>query len=632
MKRILFPSILALCLFVSLPSVRAEEPKVSVETDKDQVVLGDAIRLTITVQGMMPNTPPELPEIPNFEVRYLGSRTESFSSVTVVIQGKTMEKHESGGGTQFEYALTPKRIGTFTIPRFSFTVDGKTYQASEPYVITVTDIPETEEDIFLKTTLDRDTVYLGESVLLTFEWYFDKDIQDYSLTIPWYGALKGFLVEDPKPDPSKQYAQIIINDKDKITAEKKGAVYQGNRYTVLRFQKILTPISPGTYTLEPAFLRAEVVKGYEEPRAKRVPFFRYYSDFEDLFGFGKKAVTEQVMHRSKPLALTVQPLPEENKPPTFTGAVGNFDFQVNVAPQSVKKGESVTVTLKVVGSGNFNEVQLPDFPELSAFKGYTPEIKTDTSQSDGMVVGEKTFTKVLVSRREGKYEIPPLAFSFFDTHEGHYKTIARGPFPVDVQTGSAPEETAQIGAASPEGGQRGKEIKVIAHDIRYIKTDLGTLGHSPRPLYQAPLFWFLGFLPLPFATAVSFFIQKRRLRFQTDVAYARRTQAFKNAERILANCTQHLKEGNTTAFYSDLSKVLTRFLADKLNRPPGTLPQELIELLKAKPVARDVLDELKKFFDRIDLVKYSHASEGTQEMNQIWENAKKLLGQLEKVV
>lgn len=626
--------IFTLLFFLSfIPLAASEEAKVSVEIDKNEVVLGDAVHLIITVEGMTPNAPPELPEIPDFTVRYLGSRTESFSSVTVVIQGKKAEEQRSGGGTQYEYALVPKAVGTYPLPRFTFILDGKSYTTSDTYTIRVVDIPETEEDIFLRISVDKEAFFLGESVLLTFEWYFDKDIQDYSLTIPWFGALKEFLVEDPEQDPNKQYAQLIINDKDKITVEKKSVLYQEKRYTVLRFQKILTPISAGRYALDPSFLRAEIVKGYvKHERRSVIPFFRYYSDLEDLFGLGKRAVTQQLFTKSRPVTLTVKPLPEENRPPTFTGAVGSFDFQVNVAPQSVKKGDSVTVTMKVVGTGNFNEVQLPEFPELSAFKGYTPEIKTDTSQADGMVIGEKTFAKVLVSRREGKYEIPPLSFSFFDPTDGQYKTIARGPFPIEIQPGASEEETPQIGAGTPAPVRRGKEIKIITHDIRYIKTDLGTLKRPVTPLYKIPLFWFFGFVPLPLAAAVSFVIQKRRLRFRTDTAYARRAQAFKNAEEMLTACTHHLREGNAGEFYSDLSKSISRFLADKLNCPIGTLPQELIERVKGKSIKEALVADLERFFDQMDLVRYSKASGDIQQRNEMLESAKTLLSRLEKVI
>ncbi|MBI4436031.1 MAG: protein BatD [Candidatus Omnitrophica bacterium] len=631
MKRSLYFILMGVFCFGILAAL-ADEPSLSVSIDKERVVIGDAVRLTLSLQGATSSHAPELPPIPDFEVQYVGASMQSFTSMTVIIQGKKVEEKRSGGGVDFEYALTPKRVGTLTIPRFSFMLDEKRYSTSEPFVIQVSDFTETQQDVFLKVSVDKETLYLGESALLTFEWYFDKDIQDYSLKIPWYGSLKDFLVEDPKQDPQAQHAQIIINDKEKMTAEKKNVIYQGKRYTVLSFQKILTPIAQGTYTLDPAFLKALVVKGYESSRMEHVPFFRYYSDFDQFFNRGRRAVTDTALSRSKPVAIAVRPLPETNKPVTFTGAVGSFDFQVTLSPEKVQRGEPVTVTMKVIGSGNFNEVQLPDFPEPSAFKGYTPEIKTDTSNADGLVIGEKTFTKVLVGRREGKYEIPSLSFAYFDPTKEKYETLTRGPFPIEVLPGTGQEEPVRLASPPPVAVHRGKEIKVLTQDIRYIKTDLGKLEGGRPPLYQSSLFWYLGFGPLPLFTSLSFLIQRRRKRFQEDIAFARRTHAFKKAQKELTESRRYLSGGNADAFYATLSKALLDFLADKLNRPLGGIPFEAADLLKERKVDEVLLSDLRHSLERLDLAKFSAVRGDLDEMQKLFGNVEKLIFQFEKVI
>ena len=610
----------------------SQDPQVSVQIDKDEVVLGDRVQLTVTVEGASRATPPELPEIPNFNVRYLGSRSESFRSVSVIVQGKRVEEKRSGGGIHYEYALTPKKVGMLEIPPFSFMVDGERYHTSKPYVIQVTDAPAAREDISMRVTVDKETVYLGESVLLTFELFFDKNIQDYSLNIPWYGALKDFLVQDPEHDSNKQYARLIVNDKEKISAEKKIVTLRGKRYTVLTFQKILTPISDGVYSLDPAFLRAEVVEGYQTPRKRRFLFKSYFDwMFEDDF-FGRRAVTETVVARSEPLLLTVKALPEKNRPSTFTGAVGSFDFQVSAKPSTVQRGEPVTVTLKVIGSGNFNEIQLPKFPELSAFKAYAPEIRTETSLVEGMAIGEKIFERVLVGRREGTYEIPPLVFTFFDPEAGNYQTITRGPFTIQVTPGAAQEAPLPTYTLERKPGQRGKEIRVITQDIRYIKTELGALRHSERPLHEMPFFWWLGFVPLPLITAGSFLIQRRRLKFRRDIGYARRVHAFKKAQKEFTACTRCVKEAKTDEFYACVSKTLTHFLGDKLNRSPAGITGEIVSVLQEKRLDPKLLQELKSCFDHLDFARYSHARGNPEEMWGILQQVQRLVNTLEKII
>ena len=340
--------------------VWAEAPEVSVSIDKNTVSLGDSVRLSLTVRGNASASPAQLPEIPDFDVTYLGSRQESFSSITIVIQGKKTEDRRSGGGTMFEYDLTPRKTGTLTIPQFNFTLGGQKYRTHQPYLIQVLEAPALSEDLFVKTSVKQSEVYLGERIVVTVEIYFDRDITDYELKIPWFRSLKDFLIEEAERDPNATYLPLMVNGQDQVVAGKREQMFRGRRYTVLTFQKILAPIAAGTYSLEPVSLKCEIVKGYEHSRARYVPFFRYF-DFEDMFGTGGRAVTESAFTRSESVVLSVKPLPKENQPPDFSGAVGQFDFKVTVAPQTVQAGEPVTVTAKVIGAGNFSEVNAPPF-------------------------------------------------------------------------------------------------------------------------------------------------------------------------------------------------------------------------------------------------------------------------------
>ncbi len=613
--------------------VFAASPEVSVSIDRETVTLGDSVRLSLTVRGNTPASPPTLPPIPNFDVHYVGVRRESFSSVTIVIQGKKVENRQSGGGTTFEYDLTPQRAGTLTLPQFVFTLGGQRYKTHQPYVIQVVEAaaPSESGDVFTKVSTKQNEVYLGERVLLTIEIFFDRDITDYELKVPWYRSIKDFLMEDLERNPNATYLPLVVNGQDQVIAEKTDQMLHGRRYTVLKFQKVLTPIAAGTYTLDPISLKCEIVKGYERSRTEYVPFFRYF-DFDSMFGTGRRAITENAFARSEPLTLGVKPLPKENQPPDFTGAVGQFDFKVTVDPQTVQTGEPVTVTAKVVGAGNFNEVELSPFPDLPAFKGYDPEVKVNTSKQGELVIGEKAFEKVLVGRLTGTHQIPALSFSFFDPQAGEYKTVTRGPFTVQVQPGIAQEEAAPTVPLKSEARPSRKEIQVVTQDIRYIKTDLGLIQKQGHPLYRMPLFWLLGFVPLPLLTGIGFALRKRQIRFQTDIGFARRTQALKKARQELETCARLFREGASDEFYVALSRALRQYLGDKLNRPAGGITVDIVEVLKERNLDRSLLEELRGCFERIDLAKFSAAKGNPQQMDELLKRLKQLVASLEKIL
>jgi len=624
-------------LWGAIPA-RGGDEVLSVDLDKEEALLGDSVGLTLTIQGNPSNAQrPLLPEIPDFETQYVGTSMESYSSFTMIIQGKKMEEKKSGGGIQFHYALTPKKTGVLVIPQFSFTFDGKNYETPRAYTIRVAETLENEnrEDIFLKTTVDKNNLYLGESALFTFEWYFRKNIQDYSLTIPWLGSLKDFLVEDVKPEQGKQTVDIRVNGKDRVTATKKSALYNGKRYTVLTFQKIMTPISAGDYTLEGSFLKAVLLGGFEElPQGNHSRFFNEYFDFDwdEFFAGKRRAVPESAFSRAEPIPITAKPLPQNGRPANFSGAVGSFDFQVDVNPKSVQRGEPVTLTGKVVGSGNFNELQFPEFPEIPDFKGYAPETKTDTSIADGLVIGKKSFEKVLVGRREGTFGIPPITFSYFDPTVGEYKTIARGPFQVEVKPGAAPEEPVSPTAVSNPEERHGKEIKVITQDIRYIKTEIGAWSHPEVPFYQKKFFWIFGFLPLPFLSAIFFLIEKQRRRFRTDLDYARRVQASKKAREGLEQCERTLEGGDGGAFYAAASRSLTGFLADKLGLSPSSVTSGLDDAFKERKIDEKLLADLRSTLERLEIAKFSGSRSDLVERKEMYGRVKALVNQLEKLL
>jgi hypothetical protein len=57
--------------------------------------------------------------------------------------------------------------------------------------------------------------------------------------------------------------------------------------------------------------------------------------------------------------INVRALPESGKPVDFSGAVGQFDFKVNPSKTTLKNGESLDLTLSVIGKGNLKLFSLP---------------------------------------------------------------------------------------------------------------------------------------------------------------------------------------------------------------------------------------------------------------------------------
>ncbi|MCM8776257.1 MAG: BatD family protein [Candidatus Omnitrophica bacterium] len=419
--------------------VYAAEPEVSMAIDKESILLGDSVILTITVRGGDFLEPPEIASTPDFDVRFRGARQESYSSFTMIVQGRTVEQKQTGGGYNFDYVLTPRRAGTLQVPPFPITINQRTYQ-TRPFTIQVYDRSEKSEDIFVEVFAAKHEVYLGEKVLVTVKWYFNKDVDSYLMNVPWLDGLKNFLITDPEPEENKRYYRFTVNGNTQVLATKEREFYKGQPYTVIAFQKLLTPLAVGTYTLDPIFLRADVVTGYQRQRSRSIFDDFFENSLDSFFGFGGSAITEPFSTRSDPLVITVREVPMAEKPDSFSGGVGVFDFRVSVKPLRLKVGEPITFTMQVVGAGNIEQVKMPAFPKLEDFKTYEPESRVNTAQKEGEIIGEKIFEMVLVPKKEGRFEIPPIRFTYFNPRQQGYQTIQRGPYSVVVEKGEVEEE------------------------------------------------------------------------------------------------------------------------------------------------------------------------------------------------
>lgn len=152
--------------------------------------------------------------------------------------------------------------------------------------------------------------------------------------------------------------------------------------------------------------------------------------------FGDPFVEKPVDVRAPVTNVVVLPLPEKDKPAGFSGAVGQFDFAVDVSPTDVSVGSLVTATMKIQGKGYIEDIVPPASSPGKDFKVYEPKKMSEKPNQ------EVVFQQILVPQSTNAATVPPFTFSFFDPREGRYKTIARGPFPLKYHAPRAADPTA----------------------------------------------------------------------------------------------------------------------------------------------------------------------------------------------
>ena len=565
------------CLLV--PIVHAQgEVSFTASVDKTTLSLDDQLTLTLTVEGQMHSVPePALPSLEGFQV-YSSGRSQQFS----LING------QFSASVTFNYILRPTRVGKHTIGSAEITLDGQIYRTQpievevlEGRVLTPTPLEQAPaagappqlagQDLFVEAVVDKDEAYIGEQVTYTFRFYQGVDLfgADLRYSKP---ETTGFWTEDLQPQ--NQYYQVVA----------------GRRYLVTEVKMGLFPTAVGAQTIGPASLRIE-------------GFFS-----------GQTLKTD-------PLAVQALPLPQEGRPADFSGAVGQYQVTAWLDKSEATVNEPVTLSFKASGTGNVQTVIEPLWPELESFRSYEAKSTTSTSIKDYRVQGEKTFEKLFIPREAGQYTIPPFRLTYFDPEAGAYRTTETEPLALTVKPG-APE-----GSPVAPGSQQ--QAVTLERDIRHIKAALPALRDQGQHLYQSGLFLSSWALP-PLLVIGAVLYQRQRQRLRQDVRYARLRRAHKMARKRLARAKQLMKGQDSKAFYGEVARAITGYLADKMNVPAAGLRlEEMARELERRGADQQTVDRLNRCWEECDLGRFAPVASIPDAMENLLAEAEEFIVSLE---
>ncbi|MEI9866181.1 MAG: BatD family protein [Limisphaerales bacterium] len=173
--------------------------------------------------------------------------------------------------------------------------------------------------------------------------------------------------------------------------------------------------------------------------------------------FFNQGEQRQVTLASEPVIVKSLPLPEENRPANFTGAVGDFTMIATAGPTNVTVGEPITVRVQISGRGALGAVTLPLQDAWQDFKTYPPTTKLDTTDQFGFQ-GTKTFEQIISPLNSDVHELPPLAFSFFNPNDGSIPPAHASRIPLTIHAAGA-RQCRQL-----------SEIKIPRQKINCLKT------------------------------------------------------------------------------------------------------------------------------------------------------------------
>lgn len=590
-------------MFFTLNSVSAQDITFEASVDKNRLSFEDVLVLSFVLSGsnIDMNAVLELPDMKDsFDILRGPSRSQNIS----IINGR------QSSSLTIQYVLSPKKTGTLEIGAATIVQNKKTY-GTTPISIEVLTVStpsqqgvqgpqnaqgnDTQPDVFLRAEVDKETAYLGEQITISYKLYTRLNISGYEIS--QQPSFTGFWLEELQVPAPPKLQMTNIN---------------GQQYGVALMKKVaLFPTSSGHMTIDPLVMTFAI----KTRSGRHDPF--------DMFGDSFFGRTEQLIRKTQPLSLTIQPLPEENRPGSFNGDVGAFTMSVEAEPKEVLQDEPVTLRIKIQGTGNIKTVKEPLITLPESFKRYDTQISEAPFTLQEPLQGEKVFETVIIPSSDGTFQVPPVLFSYFDPQRASYQTLRSQPLSLVVLPKVDQEEPMERRIATKE------EIKLIGKDIRFIKTDVNNLEEHGRYWHQSGLFQ--GSLLLPIVcVAAAWGYKRHRKKYACDTRYLRRKQANKLSKQRLKDARALLDHGDAKAFYAAISNALRQYLGDKLNVPSAAIVgYEAGKILREHGLNEEVVQRLIRCLDTCDYARFAPVGADRDEMQRTLQEVEVIIREIE---
>lgn len=505
----------------------------------------------------------------------------------------------------YVFYLEPTKTGTLSIGQAEVNIDGTVYKTS-PLQIEVTSAVEDPKDendqqlrdetegIHLVAEISKTSPYLNEGISIVYKLYVSPD-----------AAISNWRFADiPK------YSNFWSHDME-VKKDVKYGSYKGNkdyRYVELK-RTVLYPQKDGELVIEPLTLAISV----DVPTNRR-----------DFFGRRLYESVEKTI-ASNSQTLQVKPLPQENRPADFSGAVGEFNISATASKNELEMDEALDVQVKVSGRGNLKLFQPPKLKVPNAFEAYNPErnesIRTDAAGS----IGNISDTYTLVPNSAGEYKLDPISFSYFDPKSGSYKRVNTETLQISVTGGSGQNAIARNESDSGVQASYKQPISTGKHFLYIkLKTRLHSMDHSG--FFKSNLFWSLLFSPIVLLPIVILAGKKQQEKAQ-DLIGGKLRNADRLARRYLSEAKKTL--GDQNAYYEALERALYNFLKAKLNIPVSELTKTKIsESLLSKSVDQEIVNDFISLLEACEFARYTPSTE--LGMQQDYDKAARIIAEVDK--
>ena len=572
-----------LILFLTISSfVLSAQINFEATVSKSKLALNERLRIDFVMNQNGDNFSP--PEFENFQI--IGGPNQSIK--TSYING------ERKFSKTYSYFLKPLKKGKLKINQASIEIDGEIYKSLQIEVLITDSVKQpsdsitqyyNDDDIELRALISKGSPYLNEPITVVYKLYYKAPINISDAR------------ETETPKFKDFWSQTIKIPQLKVTRE----IYKGQNYNVVEWRKVvLYPQKIGELEISPLSLNLVL----DVPTDKR-----------DFFGNVIYDQTSQIISTGM-RRIIVKDLPQLGKPASFSGAVGNFEFDVILNKNSLRATESFQAELKVKGNGNLKLFDLPDILVPNSMELFEPEreelISTNLSGMSGSV--SKFFT--VIPRFQGNFPIEEVEFSYFDPDTEKYKVLKSPRLTIDVYDGPVISNT----------NNNNSNIITSNDSFRFIKLNGNLREVKNDRFFQSQFFYALA--TTPFILFLSFLLFTAYKRNKKESS----SELIRIEERKIHKMIDSAKEsiGDKILFYDKIEKAIIKSLIVKFSIRMEALNKEKIQQIgQEKGLTKDDVLLIIKLIENCEKAKYSRSSDSI--MNKDLESAKKVISSILKV-
>jgi len=574
--------------------VRDNKPiEVEARLSPERAYLGSTTDYRIVVAGTR-SADARTPAAPEgIEIRRAGTSVQT--APTLIINGR--RQYTGRDKVVLGFEITPTRAGEFEIPATTVTVDGQRY-STNPVTLVVLEPRETQ-DYPIRVIPSTRRAYVGEPVRVRVRALVPLDaVEQLEAARTRRGRSSMREIHAITGQLAPEHARLVEPSDQSWLRERGDGVYPISFLGQESLARVVEQPDEGA----PDAFAFEVERIIVPERPGALELGSIASVFTARDRDDPRGGATRFMARAEPVTIEIEPVPEQGRPPHFTGLVGTGRIEATAEPVEVAVGDPITLTVRIEAAEPISRV---DPPDLASQPGFTGMFKLSP---DGWELSERApdavaYRTTVRARRSSVSELPGVELAYFSPEAGRYEIAASASIPLDVRAMSqVTADDAIVAGGADVADDAGNPLLSAPPGVRANYTDAAALlaNESPNPFERLSREAWAGILLVPpglWLVSVGVgWITTPAMR-----ARRRRITALRRAKRSIA------RAGDDPA---RIAAAIRRYAADRTLQPARAFTNEDCVALLADGTGAEAVGTLREVLDACNAAEFGGMSPG----------------------